>query len=263
MRLVAPFIAVLIAAAVLAGCGSDDETTSAPVASTTTSTSTTSAKPSRQRDEDAVSLCGKPAAPWKPLPVHTGSQDVQAATFGDGRTGYVFANDSNNDPCEWIAYANGLVDHGARVAVFEYGDIGSPEQLRATALALSKAGAEQVVAIGASVGGRAVVQLGAKDSPGVDAIVSLSGERAVAQYPDILPEARQVELPILYAGSRRDGYTTFGKETVQLHEATPAKLNEILLVPGTDHGVDLLAGPGSERVRAAITDFVARALGRG
>jgi hypothetical protein len=30
-----------------------------------------------------------------------------------------------------------------------------------------------------------------------------------------------------------------------------------------DHRVDLLAGPGSERVRAAITDFVARALDQG
>jgi hypothetical protein len=82
---------------------------------------------------------------------------VQAATFGDGRTAFVFANDSNNDPCKWIAYANGLVDHGARVAVFKYGEIGSPNQLRATALALRKTGAERVVAIGASVGGRAVV----------------------------------------------------------------------------------------------------------
>jgi hypothetical protein len=49
-------------------------------------------------------------------------------------------------------------------------------------------------------------------------------------------------MPILYAGSHRDGYTLFGKETVQLHEATSAPINELLLVPGSDHGVDLLSG---------------------
>lgn len=256
MGRIGPLMVILVIGSILAGCGGDDESTSAsppPV--------TTTAKPPPPRHETAVSVCGKSAAAWKPLRVRTGAQDVQAATLGDGRTGFVFANDSGNDPCEWLAYADRLGEADARFAVFKYGEIGSPEQLRATALALRRAGAERVVAVGASVGGRAVVQLAAMDSPGVDAVVSLSGERAVAQYPDILPEARRVELPILYAGSRQDGYTTFGKETVQLHEATPAKLNEMLLVPGSDHGVDLLAGPGSERMRAAISEFVSRALG--
>jgi pimeloyl-ACP methyl ester carboxylesterase len=256
MVLAGLLIAVFLAAFPLAGCGGDDEREVAPP----TSTATTTAAANRLKDT-AVSLCGKPAADWRRLEVRAGSQEVQAATGGAGRTGFVFANDSNNDPCTWLTYADRLAADGARVAVFRYGEIGSPEQLGATALALRRAGAERIVAIGASVGGRAVVELAARHSPGVDAVVSLSGERAVAQYPDILPEARRVELPVLYAGSRRDGYTTFGKETVQLHEATPAKLNEILLVPGSDHGVDLLAGPGSERVRAAIAGFVANALG--
>jgi pimeloyl-ACP methyl ester carboxylesterase len=256
MGLVGPLIVILAIGSILAGCGGDDETTTAsPPAATS------AAKPPPPQHETAVSLCGKSAAAWKPLRVRAGSQDVQAATLGDGRTGFVFANDSGNDPCEWLAHARQLADDDSRFAVFKYGELGSPNELRATALALRSAGADQVVAIGASVGGRAVVELAAKRSPGVDAVVSLSGERAVAQYPDILPEARRVELPILYAGSRQDGYTTFGKETVQLHEATPAKLNEMLLVPGADHGVDLLAGPGSERVRSAISDFVAKALG--
>jgi dienelactone hydrolase len=120
-----------------------------------------------------------------------------------------------------------------------------------------------VIAVGASVGGRAVVELAAKPSPGVDAVVSLSGERQIGpSYPDILPDARRVELPILYAGSRGDGYTLFGKETAELHEATPAQINELLLVPGSDHGVDLLSGRQGDRVRAAILSFVSRAVGR-
>lgn len=176
MRPVGPLAAILAAGVILAGCGGDDESTTASPAP-----ATTAAKSPPSQPETAVSLCGKSASGWKPLRVRTGSQEVQAATLGDGRTG-------------------------------------------------------------------------------VDAVVSLCGERQVAQYPDILAEARRVQAPILYAGSRHDGYTTFGKKTLQLHEATPARINEILLVPGADHGGDLLAGPGSERMRAAISDFVAKAV---
>ena len=143
--------------------------------------------------------------------------------LGRGRIGFVLANDSGNDPCTWLPFAESLAERGDRVAVFRYASVGNPGELRATAMALRAAGAERVVAVGASVGGRAVVELAAESSPGVDAVVSLSGEREIGpSYPDILPDARRVELPILYAGSRRDGYTLFGKETVQLHEATPA-----------------------------------------
>ena len=184
--------------------------------------------------------------------------------LGHGRVGFVLANDSGNDPCTWLPFAESLADRGDRVAVFRYASVGNPRELRATAMALRAAGAESVVAVGASVGGRAVVELAAERSPGVDAVVSLSGEREIGpSYPDILPDARRVELPILYAGSRRDGYTLFGKETVQLHEATPAQLNRLLLVPGAAHGVDLLSGREGERMREAILSFAATAVGQG
>ena len=83
------------------------------------------------------------------------------------------------------------------------------------------------------VRGLAVVELAARASPGVDAVVSLSAERQIsARYRDILPAAHRARLPSLYVGSREDGYTSFGKETIQLHDATPAKINKLLLVSG-------------------------------
>jgi dienelactone hydrolase len=248
---------ILGTGAVLCGCGGGGDESAATTA-TTSSTST-----STRRDESipAVGLCAH--AGWRPLAVKAGAERLQAATLGRGQVGFVFANDSGNDACGWVRFAESLAARSDRVAVFRYASVGNPAELRAVALALRKAGAESVVAVGASVGGRAVVELAAKPSPGVDAVVSLSGERQIGpSYPDILPDARRVELPILYAGSRQDGYTLFGKETEQLHEATPAPINELLLVPGSDHGVDLLSGPQGDRVRAAILSFAATALGQ-
>jgi hypothetical protein len=41
-----------------------------------------------------------------------------------------------------------------------------------------------------------------------------------------------------------------------MHEATPAEVNEILLVPGSGHGVDLVEGKAGRRVRPAIIAFL-------
>jgi hypothetical protein len=63
-------------------------------------------------------------------------------------------------------------------------------------------------------------------------------------------------VPSLYIGSREDGYTAFGRETREFHRVTPARVNRMLLVPGGDHGVDLLSDASGPRVRAAIVDFL-------
>jgi hypothetical protein len=64
----------------------------------------------------------------------------------------------------------------------------------------------------------------------------------------------------LYVGSRTDGYTTFGRDTRQFHSVTPAKVNQMLLVPGDNHGVDLLPDP---RVRTTIIEFLNAKAGKG
>ena len=61
-----------------------------------------------------------------------------------------------------------------------------------------------------------------------------------------------MRVPSLYVGSRDDGYTTFCRDTRQFHRATPAKVNQMLLVPG----VDLLSDANGRRVRAAIFAFL-------
>jgi hypothetical protein len=251
----------LVALAMLTGCGEGSVSSTTPTASSTRSTSATTRSGRATRAPPALYGCRAKGARWSSLTVGRGASRLQAAVLGDGPVGVALANDSGNQPCDWVSFADALADRGLRVATFSYASVGNPSEVKAVAGALRAQGARRVIAIGASVGGRAVVELAAMRSPGVDAVASLSAERQIgASYPDILPDARHVHLPSLYVGSRKDGYTLFGKETVQLHDATPARIDELLLVPGSDHGVDLLAGPNGKRVRAAIFGFISRTV---
>jgi hypothetical protein len=239
-RCVAP---IALALAWATACGGGDERTITPAAT-------------HAQAPAALQGCGTSGAGWQPLTVADGPAKLDAAVLGNGRLAFVFANDSRNQTCGWVPFARELAERGMRVALFEYASVGNPGEVRATAAAVRNEGADRVIAIGASVGARAVIQLAAEPSPGVDAVVSLSAERQISfRYPDILPAARRARLPSLYVGSREDGYTSFGKETIQLHDATPAKIDKLLLVSGDDHGVDLLAGSSGQRVRSAIVRF--------
>jgi dienelactone hydrolase len=236
---------VVLAAALQAGCGGK----SAP----------SEARRSAEAPA-ALAACRTSTPGWQRLRVADGPAALDAAVLGHGRLAIVFANDSRNQACTWLPFARELADRGMQVALFEYASVGNPDEVRATAAALRRNGARRVIAVGASVGARSVIELAAKASPGVDAVVSLSAERQISlRYRDILPAARHVRLPSLYVGSREDGYTSFGKETIQLHDATPASTNELLLVPGDDHGVDLLAGRNGGRVRSAVLRFASAA----
>ena len=190
------------------------------------------------------------------LAVRADGEALDAATLGAGRAGVVFANQSDGDPCDWLSLASELARRARRVAVFAYAAPGSADEVLAVARALRKTGARSVALIGASIGGRAVIEAAAQSGGTVAAAVSLSAERSVGRRPDILPVARRVRVASLYIGSRDDGYTTFGRETRQLHRVTPARVNRMLLVPGDDHGVDLLSDANGPRVRAAIIDFL-------
>jgi dienelactone hydrolase len=203
-------------------------------------------------------VCADAGGGWRTLTFHTHGARIDAAVLGDGDVGVVFANDSGNSACGWMSFARQLVARGMRVLAFEYDDEShAAGEGLAAARALRAAGARHVAMVGASIGGRAVVQAASRNHGTLDAGVSLSAERSVgANLREILPLARRIHLPSLYVGSRDDGYTTFGRDTRQFHEVTPAKVNRMLLVPGGDHGVDLLSDENGPHVRKTILAFL-------
>jgi pimeloyl-ACP methyl ester carboxylesterase len=220
------FVAALVLLA-LGGCGGGQEPPPAA----------TPAAP------DIVRFCGDAGPGWKPLGVPGG---VEAATLGSG-PGVVLLNESDNDACAWTATASSLAGAGYRVAVFQYTSTTAADERASTAEALAVAhalgGKPQLV--GASLGGRIVFEAAAKAPGAVAAIASLSGERTVEDYGDILPAVRRVSAPVLYLGSRQDPLTDGVKQPRQIRAALPSKEQTFQLVSGSEHGVLLLPGLGA------------------
>jgi dienelactone hydrolase len=236
------WLSIVVLAAVVTACGGDDDDAAPAVPA-------------------AVRQCSDAGDGWRSLDVEDHGDQPGAAVLGDGDVGVVLANDSLNDTCEWMALARELADDGMRAVVFRFGSVQRYDQeVLAAARALRSAGVGRVAAIGASAGGRAVVQAAAHDDQTLAAAISLSAERVVhrtrtqldPRYPEILPVAQQVHVPSLYVGSEEDGLTQHGRDTRDLHGVTPADVNEILLVPGSDHGVSLLSGAHGPQVHDAI-----------
>jgi dienelactone hydrolase len=235
-------IAGALVTALFAGCGGGGADRAPPA--------------TRPAGPDAVTACVRASRQWRSFPVRARGGPLSAAVIGKGGVGVVFANQSGNSACGWLPFAE-REGRDRRVVVFEYRDqAAAAGELRAVARALHAAGTRSVAIVGASIGGRAVVQAAARDRGTVAAAISLSAERSVGRLQDILPDARRVRVPSLYVGSREDGYTNFGRETRELHGVTPAKVNQLLLVPGDDHGTDLLADASGPKVRAAIVAFL-------
>jgi len=156
----------------------------------------------------------------------------------------VFLNDSGNSACAWLPLARTLIAAHHQVVVFSYRstDPDSEEQGVRDALAIAdkaRAGGRYVL-IGASLGGRIVIEVAAQHPDGLASIVCLSGERMVQGYGDILGQARRVVAPALYVGARDDFYTNGSQQQRQLHNAMRGKPNLLIQRDGSNHGTALL-----------------------
>lgn len=210
---------------------------------------------------DVVSGCGKPGSGW-----HAVSHVlVSAAQKGSGPA-VVFANDSGNSACDWVFLADRFAAAGYRAVLFTYTDTSADGEAAALSdlldLAATARSGRRFALIGASLGGRLAIEAAATHPEALAAIVSLSGERTVENYRDILPDARRVTTPVLYVGARDDPLTEGARQQSQLHAAMTADPNEIIQLSGAEHGTELLNATTStgDDVSAVVLDFVQHEL---
>jgi pimeloyl-ACP methyl ester carboxylesterase len=175
-----------------------------------------------------------------------------AAVAGDGPIGIVTVSGGEGFICQWEPYARELADQGdMRVLMFDFGDDPVADVL-AAAEWLRQDGATRVSLMGASIGGAIAVHAGAEGTD-VAAVVTLSAPKHPDRYVgNVIPAARRLAVPALHAGSRQDGFTYFGRDTRQIHRATKARTKHLVLIPGGDHGVDVL----TPAVKQQIAEFL-------
>jgi dienelactone hydrolase len=235
--------------AIAGGCGGEAKRSASPSPVPTATATRRDAPP-------PLDDCPSAGRGWQPLAT-SGYYRPPAARLGGGRMGVVFANDSDNETCAWSGEARALARHGFAVAGFEtVGNYGyEAQEVRAVVTALRRTGARRVALIGASVGARAVLQAAAARPRGLAGVVALSAERRIGSNPaDLLSLGHRIRLPVLSVGSRRDPYTSFGKDTLAWDRTIPG--DRMLMLSGGDHGVEFLTDRHRARVRAAILAFL-------
>lgn len=181
--------------------------------------------------------------------------------FGKGTTAVVLAHQMRGSLCQWVPYARRLAELAYRVLVFDFRSSGDsqyrswPANRRwggdvAAAVKVARAqGAKKVFVVGASVGGSAAISAGANIRPRVDGVISVSGS---ADLADALSAAKRLRAPALYLAARGD--SGFAPDVRRLLQATPGSKKEGVVLPGFQHGVDLVAA--SPRARELIERFL-------
>lgn len=167
----------------------------------------------------------------------------------------VLANQVDNRACDWPPFPSFLAAHGMRVLAFDYGNGDPSTEVQAAARFLRARGARRIVLIGASIGGAVVIDAGVHLRPQPDAVVSLSAVPEATLYP-FPADARHLHSPTFQIGSTEDQLTQSGAATRALYRESPSRAKRLLLIPGTEHGVDFVDATAGNRVRDAILVFI-------
>lgn len=254
-----PIIGMIVLAGLIAGCSGTQAGTAAPspAATAEATAEATSAAPTAGPTATPIpepKLSGE-AVPintiWekcgdtlKVIPVtFTGAvgEDIQGAVLGDGETGIVLSNQSDNDPCVWVSFAQALVDAKYRVLMYHYGNGYGYDEAIAGSQVLIQNGAKHVILVGGSLGGAFTAAAAAKNPPGVAAAVTLSAAIVVPPQ-DPTPLAGQIKIPIMLVTADVDPAGSL-KMAKDIFAGLTISDKQLVIVPHGPHGAALMDDP--------------------
>jgi pimeloyl-ACP methyl ester carboxylesterase len=238
-----PIVVIAFAALALAGCGgSSSETAGSTQRSTTAAAAGTTGK--------TLDSCAHEDATTKIVHFSGAGAGLDGVVIGDGATGVVLAHQLHSNLCSWLPFAKRLAAAGMRVLAFDFPSTSHLDRYVLAAVAeLTRQGAHLIALAGASMGGTAVLVAASRDSR-ISRLASLSGPRNFEDL-DAGRAARRVQVPILFVAGRED--SPFVDDARAMYRAAPGE-KRLLVVPGSDHGTDLL---DDEQVGDQLLAFLA------
>ena len=184
--------------------------------------------------------------------------------LGRGPRGVVLAHENRASLCNWLPYARQLAAAGYRVLAYDSRNSGSSGNSPLSSLdldavaaveALRRNGAERVVLGGASIGATAALVGGASLADPPAGVFSLSGPFSSGPLHGG-PAVGRLRCPLLLVAAEADA--GFADDARNLYAASGSPDRTLAIVPGGAHGTQLLE---DSNLRAAVTGFIARALG--
>jgi pimeloyl-ACP methyl ester carboxylesterase len=189
--------------------------------------------------------------------------------LGSGRTGLVLGHQLGSDLCEWLPQARAFAKDGNRVLVFDFAGFGESRpgpdgrvdnDVVAATAQLRRRGADQVVLVGSSMGGTAVLSAATRIRPPVAAVVSLSGASGFGGV-DAEAAMGRLKVPVLFIVGADDRH--FTDQARLMHRAAGVADKRLLVVGGGGHGTSMVEfGDDAPRVLATLRRFIADHTGR-
>jgi pimeloyl-ACP methyl ester carboxylesterase len=183
--------------------------------------------------------------------------------LGRGSTAVVLAHQSRGDACQWAGYARRLAGLGYSVIAFDFRGYGDSQtrggraagRIAADVTAAAKAararGARKVFAVGASMGGTAVLGAGVNTRPLLNGVVNLSGPAAYI-WIDALKQVPKLTIPVLYVVGRDDA--DFAIDAQKLYDASASADKALQVLPVGSHGVELMRS--NAQARTLVESFL-------
>jgi pimeloyl-ACP methyl ester carboxylesterase len=186
--------------------------------------------------------------------------------FGSGSSGVVLAHMYPADQTSWYPTAERLAREGYLVLTFDfrgYGDSEGTKQIRlidkdvaAAIQAIADAGASDVALIGASMGGTASLVAAAQATPvPVAGVATLS---APVEFKGLSAEKAVPKLtaPLLFIAAEDDA----GAEGAKALQELASNKGDLKLLPGNEHGTELLEGAHADEVWGLLSGFLEQVL---
>jgi pimeloyl-ACP methyl ester carboxylesterase len=259
--LLRPACLSLIAAVMLAGCGESGGRQAAATSgarSAAAASTTATGVPFGLPDW----VCLSPAERREMFVLDGPGHDrLSAVSIGTGRVAVVLAHQAGGFMCDWWPYARSLAGR-FRVVAFDFDGSGAsapgrgdyPGEVAAAAAWARQHGSRQIVLMGASMGGTAVMVAAADLGDSVTGVVDLSGG-AVFAGMDALTAARRVQVPVLFAYGTED--VGAAGDVIRVRAATATQDKPVITSNGPGHGVDLVAPvTGDPKVEQAVLKFI-------
>jgi alpha-beta hydrolase superfamily lysophospholipase len=258
--------ALLAAILLLTACSSTPSvpTTSLPTATTLGPLSGSSYEEVNFDSEDGLVLSGRLYRPW--------SEKSFPLFAAPGKSGVVLCHMYPSDQASWDTEARLLSREGLTVLTFDFRGYGKSQgskdirlidrDVTAAVGFLRDVGVRELVLVGASMGGtaslKAAGQIQTLSSVRVAGVATLS---APVEFMGI--SAREslpgLQLPLLFVAAEGDSGAAGAREL----ESLSGGLGDLQIVPGGDHGTDLLTGSQTEQVRLVLLEFLQRCMPSG
>jgi esterase/lipase len=188
--------------------------------------------------------------------------EIEGRIFGIGENGLILAHMYPADQESWKDFALLLSQKGYRVLTFNfrgYGKSGGEKEIYliykdvlAAYDFFKKEGVKDIILIGASMGGTAVLKVAAQKD--VNGVISMSGPLNWEQMGlSAEEEIKLIDEPKLFMASEGD---SSAKNSANLMYELSIEPKQIEIYPGSEHGTNMFLGAEGEQVKQDITSFI-------